>query len=134
MRMNPRETERTLLIVDDEDGVIYAIRQTLEDCGYRLLYTTDPHRALEILRAGEPIDLVIIDLFMPSMDGATLLKECRRMRGDIKVMLTSGLASGTELQRWRARGEVVVAKPWREAEFTNAVKRSLSRPNPVPPR
>jgi DNA-binding response OmpR family regulator len=66
--------EQTLLIVDDENGVIDAIHQTLEASGYRVLATTDPHRALAMLRAGEAVDLMIIDLFMPAMDGGTLLR------------------------------------------------------------
>jgi CheY-like chemotaxis protein len=123
--------ERTLLIVDDEDGVIYAIRQTLESCGYRVLATTDPQRALEMLRSGEIVDLMIIDLFMPVMDGGTLLKECRRIRPGLPVLLSSGIASDAELRRWRGRGEVVVPKPWREAEFRDAVQRALSRGSPA---
>ena len=129
--MDVREGESTLLIVDDEDGVIYAIRQTLEACGYHLLATTDPHRALEIIRSAQPVDLMIIDLFMPSLDGAALLQECRRIRGDLKAILTTGIAFGTEVRRWRARGEVVVAKPWRDTDFMNTVKRSLGQLKPA---
>ena len=129
--MNALDAERTLIIVDDEDGVIHAIRETLKDSGYRLLSTTNPQRVLEILGAGEAVDLIIIDLFMPAMDGATLLKECRQMRDDVKVVLITGLASEAELRRWRARGEVIVGKPWRDVDLTNAVKRSLSRGHPT---
>lgn len=123
--------EQTVLIVDDEEGVIHAIHQTLEASGYRVLTTTDPHRALAMLRAGEIVDLMIIDLFMPAMDGGTLLKECRRVRPDLRALLSSGLASDAELRRWRGRGEVVVAKPWRDDEFRNAVQRALSRGSPA---
>jgi len=123
--------ERTLLVVDDEDGVIYAIHQTLQACGYRVLATTSPHCALEMLRAGERVDLMIIDLFMPAMDGATLLKECRQIRPGLRVLLSSGVASDAELRRWRGRGEAVVAKPWRETEFRDAVLKALSRGSPA---
>ena len=123
--------EQTLLIVDDEDGVIHAIHQTLEASGYRVLATTDPHQALAMLRAGEVVDLMIIDLFMPAMDGGTLLKECRRIRPGLRALLASGLASPGELRRWRGRGEVVVPKPWRDEEFRSAVQRALSRGSPA---
>jgi CheY-like chemotaxis protein len=74
---------------------------------------------------------MIIDLFMPVMDGGTLLKECRRIRPGLPVLLSSGIASDAELRRWRGRGEVVVPKPWREAEFRDAVQRALSRGSPA---
>jgi CheY-like chemotaxis protein len=123
--------QQTLLVVDDEDGVIHAIHQTLEASEYRVLATTDPHRALAMLRAGEVVDLMIIDLFMPAMGGGTLLKECRQIRPDLRVLLSSGLASDGELRRWRRRGEVVVPKPWRDEEFRDAVQRALSRGSPA---
>jgi CheY-like chemotaxis protein len=80
-----------------------------------------------MLRSGDIVDLMIIDLFMPRMDGGTLLKECRRIRPGLRVLLSSGIASDAELRRWRGRGEVVVPKPWRETEFRDAVQRALSR-------
>ena len=124
--MKSRDTERTLLAVDDEDGVNSAIRDTLEPFGYRVLETTDPWRALEIVR-GQPPDLLIIDLFMPLMDGATLLQQCRLLHPGLPVLLTTGLASQEELRRWRARGETIIAKPWLDEELAMAVKQAFER-------
>ena len=124
--MDHEQSGQTLLIVDDEAGVIHAFCEALEDCGHRVLTTTNPHQALEILSSSQPLDLIVIDLFMPAMDGATLLKKCRQVRPGLKAILTSGIASETELRRWRARGEVIVPKPWRDAELRNAVTRVIS--------
>jgi CheY-like chemotaxis protein len=118
--------QQTLLAVDDEDAVICAIHETLRHCGYRLLKTTDPYHALEMVKTQAP-DLLIIDLFMPWMDGATLLKECRRIHARLPVVLTTGSASPQELRRWRTRGELIVAKPWLHEELTGAVEKALER-------
>ena len=124
--MKTSDIQQTLLAVDDEDAVICAIHETLRDCGYRLLKTTDPYQALEMVKAQAP-DLLIIDLFMPYMDGATLLKECRRIHARLPVVLTTGLASPNELRRWRTRGELIVTKPWLHDELTSAVAKALER-------
>ncbi len=73
-RESPASDIRTLLIVDDEDAVVYAIREALGDAKYRVITTTDPAQALQILETDDSVDLLITDLFMPAMDGGTLLK------------------------------------------------------------
>jgi adenylate cyclase len=118
---------RTLLIVDDEDGVVWAIREALRGLNCRMLTTTDPGHALKILESDFPVDVLITDLFMPTMDGATLLRKGRRVRPDLSAILTTGAASPDEIRRWRGRGELVVAKPWLEGEFTAAVEAALVR-------
>jgi two-component system cell cycle sensor histidine kinase/response regulator CckA len=117
----------TLLIVDDEDGVLHAIRQTLENLDYRIVATTDAHYALQLLENDSSIDLLITDLFMPAMDGATLLDRSRQFRPDLRCVLTTGAASEQQLRRWRARGEVIVSKPWLDDELVDAVRKALVR-------
>ena len=117
---------RTVLVVDDEDGVISSIEQALEHLECQLITTTDPHQALRIVEAGS-IDLLITDLFMPSMDGATLLRRSREIQPGLKVVLTTGVASDQQLRRWRARREVIISKPWLDEEFLEAVTRALMR-------
>jgi two-component system cell cycle sensor histidine kinase/response regulator CckA len=117
----------TVLVVDDEDGVLHAIRHTLENLDYRIVATTDAHYALQILENDSSIDLLITDLFMPAMDGATLLDRSRRIRPNLRVVLTSGIASEQQLRRWRARGEVIVPKPWFDEELVDAVRKALVR-------
>ena len=60
-----------VLVVEDDHDVRVAVRNALEDEGYRVLSVTDGRRALELLeRAGvEPPDLILLDLMLPVMDG-----------------------------------------------------------------
>lgn len=116
-----------ILIVDDEPGVVSAIEEALAPLGFSISTTTDPHQALRLLTADDSIDLLITDLFMPSMDGATLLECGRRIRPNLRAVLTTGLASDLEIRRWRRQGEVIVTKPWLEEDFMGAVERALRR-------
>lgn len=125
----------TLLVVDDEPGVVDAICETLHgDPAYRILSTTDPERALAILRGDDPVDLLITDLFMPEMDGPTLLTAGRRMRPNLRAVFTTGMASDNQLRQWRSQGQPIVAKPWTDRELKDAIGKSLVRANSIKER
>jgi len=117
---------QTVLVVDDERAVLSAIEQALEGFTCRLITTTDPHQALRILAAEEAIDLLITDIFMPFMDGETLLRRSRRLRPGLKAILTTGAASDQKLRQWRARREVIISKPWLDEDFLTAVESALN--------
>ena len=118
----------TLLVVDDEPGVVDAVCETLYgDPAYRILSTTDPFRALEILKGKDRVDLLITDLFMPEMDGPSLLTAGRSTRPDLLAVFTTGMASDHQLRQWRSQGQPIVAKPWTERELRDAIGKSLMR-------
>lgn len=123
--------EGTLLVVDDERAVVDAMREALEPFPYRVLATTDPHHALDLLKSDPSIDLLIADLYMPAMDGVTLLEKGRDVRPDLKIILTTGLASENEFRRWRRKREVIILKPWMEGEFIGAVEKLLESRTPA---
>ena len=122
-----RTGTRTVLVVDDEDGVLYAIRQTLENLDYRVIETTDARQALGMVKTDSSIDLLIIDLFMPGMNGATLLRKSREIRPNLRVVLTTGIASNEQVRQWRARGELIVVKPWQDEELIRAMQKAFKR-------
>lgn len=121
----PWDPTPAILVVDDEAGVIEAVRETLWSRGYRLIATTDPLRALDILRSKAPVDLLITDLFMPGLSGSRLLKEGRRLRPGLRALLLTGLASPEESARWHRRGETLVFKPWTDEEFHASIGEAL---------
>src|SRR2546425_5586699 len=120
-----RTGTRTVLVVDDEDGVLYAIRQTLENLDYRVIETTDARQALGMVKTDSSIDLLIIDLFMPGMNGATLLRKSREIRPNLRVVLMTGIASNEQVRQWRARGELIVVKPWQDEELIRAMQKAF---------
>jgi CheY-like chemotaxis protein len=82
-----------ILFVDDEKMLVESARDFLEELGYRADCETDPRTALTRF-ASEPttFDLVITDLTMPSMTGAELAREIRKIRPDLPIIICSGLS------------------------------------------
>jgi two-component system chemotaxis response regulator CheY len=67
-----------VMVVDDDDDVCDAIRESLEDAGYDVSVAEDGARALGALRAASSLpSLILLDLMMPVMDGAEFLREMR---------------------------------------------------------
>ncbi len=81
--------QKTILIVDDEDGVRESVREVLSDEGYRVVDTADGTRVLEMIRDEKP-ELVLLDIWMPQVDGIGLLKEIKSQEPDINVVMVSG--------------------------------------------
>src|SRR5690242_2854721 len=82
-------TQKTILVVDDEDGVRESVREVLSDEGYRVVDTADGTQVLRIIKEQRP-ELVLLDIWMPQMDGIGLLKEIKSQEPDINVVMVSG--------------------------------------------
>jgi len=87
--MQEAAAQKTILVVDDEDGVRESVREALSDEGYRVLDTGDGTEVLRIIDEHRP-ELVLLDIWMPQMDGIGLLKEIKSQRPDINVVMVSG--------------------------------------------
>jgi UDP-3-O-acyl N-acetylglucosamine deacetylase len=81
--------QKTILVVDDEDGVRESVREVLADEGYRVVDTADGTRVLELIKEERP-ELVLLDIWMPQVDGIGLLREIKSQEPDINVVMVSG--------------------------------------------
>lgn len=87
--MREKKTAKTVLIVDDEDGVRESVREILSDEGYRVVEVSDGTQVSEVVRKERP-DLVLLDIWMPRVDGIGLLKEIKKQEPEIHVVMISG--------------------------------------------
>lgn len=78
-----------ILVVDDEEGIREAISEILGDEGYQVITASTGEEALNILRK-EPPDLVLLDIWLPGMDGIETLREIKNLRSDVPVIMISG--------------------------------------------
>lgn len=81
--------ERVLLLVDDEGHVLESLARALKSDGYRILHTTDPREALNLL-ATNRVGVIVSDQMMPEMSGVELLRKARQLHPNtIRIMLTA---------------------------------------------
>lgn len=131
----PRGTE-SILIVDDEEGLLKVAVSYLEDLGYRTQTATSGKDALALLEKSDQIDLLFSDVVMPGgMDGYNLAKEVLRNHPGVKVLLTSGFTSRREgaLNGDRAvfarLSKGLLNKPYNRTELASAIRRALDGEN-----
>ncbi|MBI2209743.1 MAG: UDP-3-O-[3-hydroxymyristoyl] N-acetylglucosamine deacetylase [Deltaproteobacteria bacterium] len=78
-----------MLIVDDEEGIRESVREILSDEGYRVIEASDGTAVLELIRKERP-RLVLLDIWMPQVDGIGLLKEIKEQEPEVNVIMISG--------------------------------------------
>ena len=86
----PRGSE-TILLVDDEQLILDVAERILLGCGYHTVTATDGRQALDLFHDyQDEIDLVVLDITLPEMNGYQVLAAIREMKPDAKVILCSG--------------------------------------------
>jgi two-component system cell cycle sensor histidine kinase/response regulator CckA len=87
--------DRTILVVEDEEGVGSLIRRVLEDSGYTVLLAKSGADAIALSEStSERIDLLVADLNLPDMSGRELAQQLRTSRPEMKLLYTSGQSEG----------------------------------------
>ena len=85
----PKPTLKKILSIDDEPAMLKCIEKSLTRKGYTIIVTSDPDKALEILKNDEDIDLVLIDVKMPKKNGFELFNELREFRNIPVLFVTA---------------------------------------------
>jgi len=89
----------TVLVVEDEDALRLVVSKMLSKRGYSVVEASDGRAAVDLFRANErEIDVVLLDLTMPRMNGREVLEELRRTRPDVKVIITSAYSQDTAMK------------------------------------
>jgi two-component system, cell cycle sensor histidine kinase and response regulator CckA len=89
-----KKGSETVLIAEDDDNVRKLNRALLESYGYRVLEAVDGNEALHIFEMhGGEIDLLVLDVVMPKLNGKEVYDEIRRRKPDMKALFTSGYAA-----------------------------------------
>ncbi|HLG89030.1 MAG TPA: ATP-binding protein, partial [Alphaproteobacteria bacterium] len=117
-------SNETVLVVEDEDAVLDMAAESLQALGYRVLTARNARQALDILAAGEAIDILFSDVVMPGgMNGVQLAVEARRLKPSLKVLLTSGYtAAALTAQHGLDTDIALLEKPYRPQDLAQHLR------------
>ncbi len=120
----------TVLVVDDEPGLLGMAESMLTRNGYQALTAASGEDALALLAdgAGDGVDLVLLDLNMPGMGGRRCLEELLRLRPGLPVVITSGQAVDSAQNLLDQGASGYLEKPYTRRRLLAAVGRILAGP------
>ena len=126
----------TILVVDDEPGILEAAQTLLANHGYKVLLAEDGVSALAIFakRAAE-IDLVLTDMVMPLMDGMTLMRTLRKLNPETRIVVSTGRDVDSRSPEMNAmRLEAFLLKPYTREKLLMTLGTVLHRNGHSPAR
>jgi response regulator RpfG family c-di-GMP phosphodiesterase len=122
------ESLKRILIVDDEEIVLVALRETLRREKYGVVTCSTPEKALEIVRT-EAFSVIISDFQMPGMTGLDFLAHAKQLQPDAtRILITAVLSLDTVIDAIN-KGEIYrfIVKPWLREELLATVKNAVQR-------
>ena len=119
-----------ILVVDDDEPVRIAAKWMLAKLGFTVLTAEDGRAALEVLRSRvDEIVVVLLDLTMPRLDGEGTFRELRRIRPDVRVILSSGYNEQETTSRFAGKGLAgFLQKPYGIRPLMEKIRQVLEAP------
>jgi signal transduction histidine kinase len=116
-----------VLVADDESSARTVTKLFLEKAGFRVLLASDGHEAVEVFKAhSDEISAVILDLTMPGMGGEEVFRELRRIRPNVKVIVSSGYNEAEVTPRFAGKGLAgFIQKPYKFTVLVEKLKEIL---------
>ena len=130
--LSPMATGVTILLVDDEESIQKLLTFPLERDGHRVIQARDGDEALERFR-NEDVDLVLLDLALPKLDG---LEVCRRLRAESTVPIIMLTARDDEIDKvlgLEIGADDYITKPFSIRELRSRVRAAVRRAQLTPP-
>ncbi|MGC2050435.1 MAG: response regulator, partial [Methylovirgula sp.] len=116
----------TVLVVEDDPDVRTYSAEILRDLGYRVREAGNAKTALETLRESNDFALLFSDVGLPGMNGTELAEEARRLRPQLKILLTTGYAQDALIEHGKfGPGVLLLPKPFARAELAEKIHQLL---------
>lgn len=120
--MNEIADPKHVLLVDDEESVLFALRLLLEALGYRVTWFSRGQEAINAISNGLEVDMVLCDLKMPELSGLQVLAELKRVRPELSMALMSAHATDDEVNQAQAIGiKGFLGKPFTAEELQTLI-------------
>ncbi len=124
---------KTVLIGEDDSEVRGYLEMAVRHMGYDVCVAQDGEEALSCLQQNSDIDAVLLDIIMPRKDGIETLREIRRFRSTLPVIMVSDAASTTNVvQAMRLGATDFLAKPVGHGELRAVIQKATERVTLIP--
>ena len=121
-------TPHSVLVVEDEPVIRALILEVLGELGYHCMQAGNGLAALELLKSGAPIDLLITDVGLPGLNGRLLATQARQLQPGLKILFITGYAEDPTFDRTHSQGSMeMLPKPFGVKELASTVQ-ALLRP------
>ncbi len=125
LHQNSVGAKANILVIDDEETIRSLFKETLEELGHRVLAAGTGAEGLELVKQ-QDFDLVFLDLKMPGMDGAEILRQIKTIKPGLPVTIITGYPDSDMMARALAQGPFgLMNKPFNESDIADAVKSFL---------
>lgn len=121
-----------ILLVDDDDSLREVVRYALDRAGYEVIEAEDGQQALRRF-AEQPVDLVVLDVLMPELDGLAVCQKLRQTSQVPIVFLSSRAEEVDRILGLEMGGDDYISKPFSPRELVSRVKAVLRRARPPEP-
>jgi CheY-like chemotaxis protein len=121
----------TILLIDDEEIVIESVGGMIEHLGYHLIVARSGKEAIQTYDTrGTDIDLVVLDMIMPDMNGSETFDRLKAINPDVQVLLSTGYSADGQANDILKRGcQGLITKPFTLAELSEKLSRVLQPPH-----
>ena len=116
------EQKMTVLVVDDDALIAMSTALMVEDLGHEVLEVNSGSQALDLLRNGRQVDLLITDFSMPKMNGAQLARAAKELRPTLPILLATGYA---DLPDGADHGLPRIGKPYHQEQLAAAIAATI---------
>lgn len=98
------KTQKLVLIIDDDSRNIFALSLALKAKGYQVISCQGATEGIEILKSNKDVDVVLMDMMMPEMDGYEALQAIRAEKIEVPVLAVTAQAMSGDRERCIAAG------------------------------
>lgn len=119
----PNSARKRILICDDEEGIRESLNLILEDI-YDLTFAKDGNQCISLLKGNLSPDLILLDIKMPQTSGLEVLKQIKKLKPNIKVVIVSGYKSvETAAEASHSGAADYITKPFEKQEILQLVEK-----------
>jgi CheY-like chemotaxis protein len=117
-----------ILVVEDAEPVRKMVCSMLSSSGYLCKEAADGVEALGIIRASEPVDLILTDIMMPRMGGTELACRVAELRPDLPIVFMSGYSDDPVVRTLECSPALFLPKPFTATALNEKVRAALDNP------